>query len=160
MFDGLLEPWHLVIILVIVLIIFGPGKLPDLGSALGRSIKEFRGGIREIQDDLDINAGNEAGPEQKPATVMADMTAPQTTPLAAATTPITSPSSANSATATPATSPNSAATSTQMTAPSATQVMAPPRASAAENHGHACSICGTVAAPGARFCANCGNPIS
>ena len=32
------------IILIIVLIIFGPGKLPDLGSALGKGIREFRKG--------------------------------------------------------------------------------------------------------------------
>jgi len=143
MFDGLLQPWHLLIILVIVLIIFGPGKLPDLGSALGRSIKEFRGGIREIQDDLDINAGTDA--DQKPAitTTTTEVSAPVTTPLAAATTPITSP--------------NSAATSSQSAAPAATQVVAPPHAA---TQAHACSICGTVAAPGARFCANCGNPIT
>ncbi len=39
---GLLQPMHLIIILAIVLIIFGPGKLPDIGSSLGKSIREFR----------------------------------------------------------------------------------------------------------------------
>jgi sec-independent protein translocase protein TatA len=33
---------HLVVVLVIVLIIFGPGKLPDLGEALGKGIKNFK----------------------------------------------------------------------------------------------------------------------
>lgn len=45
---GLLEPWHLVIILVIIAIVFGAGKLPQVGSALGQSIREFR---REVHDD-------------------------------------------------------------------------------------------------------------
>jgi len=39
---GLLQPGHLLIILVIALIIFGPGKLPELGSSLGKGIREFK----------------------------------------------------------------------------------------------------------------------
>ena len=39
---GLIEPWHLVVILIIALVIFGPGKLGDVGGQLGRGIKEFR----------------------------------------------------------------------------------------------------------------------
>jgi sec-independent protein translocase protein TatA len=38
-------PLEIGIILVIVLIIFGPKKLPDLGRSLGSSIREFKGGI-------------------------------------------------------------------------------------------------------------------
>ena len=39
---GALEPPHLIIILVIILIIFGPGKLPQLGRALGDGIRELK----------------------------------------------------------------------------------------------------------------------
>jgi sec-independent protein translocase protein TatA len=42
MFEGILQPTHLILILVIVLIIFGPGKLPELGKGLGQSIRELR----------------------------------------------------------------------------------------------------------------------
>jgi sec-independent protein translocase protein TatA len=35
-------PWELVAILIIVLMVFGPGKLPSVGKALGNSIREFR----------------------------------------------------------------------------------------------------------------------
>jgi sec-independent protein translocase protein TatA len=35
-------PLELVIVLVVVLVIFGPGRLPEIGSALGRSIGDFR----------------------------------------------------------------------------------------------------------------------
>jgi len=42
MFDGLLQPTHLIIIMAIVLIVFGPGKLADLGKTLGTGIREFR----------------------------------------------------------------------------------------------------------------------
>lgn len=40
--EGLVQPMHLVVILAIVLILFGPGKLPALGEGLGRSIREFK----------------------------------------------------------------------------------------------------------------------
>ena len=48
MFEGLFQPLHLVILLVIVLLIFGPGKLPQLGGSIGRTIKEFKQGINEV----------------------------------------------------------------------------------------------------------------
>ena len=44
--DGLFQPIHLVFILLIVLIIFGPGKLPDLGRGLGKGIREFKDAIK------------------------------------------------------------------------------------------------------------------
>lgn len=47
MFGGLLQPMHLIVILVIVLIIFGPGKLPELGSSLGKAIKGFKKSMQE-----------------------------------------------------------------------------------------------------------------
>ena len=53
---GLIEPWHLIIILAIVLIIFGPGKLPDIGKAMGKTIKEFRQASSAVMDDLQDKA--------------------------------------------------------------------------------------------------------
>ncbi len=50
MFEGMLQPMHLILILLIVLIIFGPGKLPELGAGLGKSIKEFKKAMREGQE--------------------------------------------------------------------------------------------------------------
>jgi sec-independent protein translocase protein TatA len=38
----------LIVILVIALLIFGPKKLPEMGSAIGKSIKEFRKGMNEL----------------------------------------------------------------------------------------------------------------
>ncbi len=48
MFDGILQPTHLLIILLICLLIFGPAKLPQLGKGLGESIKEFKKAINEV----------------------------------------------------------------------------------------------------------------
>ncbi len=39
---GALQPMHLAVILLIVLIVFGPGKLTDIGGQLGRGLREFR----------------------------------------------------------------------------------------------------------------------
>lgn len=39
---------ELIIVLVVALLVFGPKKLPEMGSAIGKSIKEFRKGVNEI----------------------------------------------------------------------------------------------------------------
>ncbi|MBU1713296.1 MAG: twin-arginine translocase TatA/TatE family subunit [Proteobacteria bacterium] len=41
---------ELIVILVIVLIIFGPGKLPGIGSGLGKAIKNFKGATTEAEN--------------------------------------------------------------------------------------------------------------
>jgi len=41
---------YIIILLVIVLIIWGPGKLPDVGAGLGRAIREFRKASTEVRD--------------------------------------------------------------------------------------------------------------
>ena len=38
---------ELVVLLVVILILFGPGKLPEVGKALGKAVGEFRRGIKE-----------------------------------------------------------------------------------------------------------------
>ncbi len=46
---------ELVVLLVVVLILFGPGKLPEVGKALGKAVGEFRRGIREGLDGRDAS---------------------------------------------------------------------------------------------------------
>jgi len=46
-----LGPFELIIILVIVIIIFGAGKLPQLGGALGQSIREFRSATKAEEEE-------------------------------------------------------------------------------------------------------------
>ena len=50
MFEGLFQPLHLLIIMGIVLIIYGPGKLPQLGGSLGRGIRDFKKAMAERDD--------------------------------------------------------------------------------------------------------------
>lgn len=47
---GNFGPWELVLILIIVLIIVGPGKLPQVGQSLGKAIQSFR---KAKEDDFD-----------------------------------------------------------------------------------------------------------
>ena len=44
---GIFQPMHLLVILVIVLIIFGPGKLPELGNSIGKAIRGFKKAMDE-----------------------------------------------------------------------------------------------------------------
>lgn len=60
---GGLGGWEWIIILVIVIIIFGVGKLPEIGGALGKSIREFReASDKPDEDDAD---GDESVNESK-----------------------------------------------------------------------------------------------
>lgn len=47
MLEGLMQPMHLILILVIIMIFFGPGKLPEVGAGLGKSIKAFKNAMKE-----------------------------------------------------------------------------------------------------------------
>jgi len=42
---GVLQPWHIILVLVIVLVVFGPGKLPMLGKAVGDTVRDFKKAI-------------------------------------------------------------------------------------------------------------------
>lgn len=55
---GGLGGWEWIIILVIVIIIFGVGKLPEIGGALGKSIREFRESSKASDDEA--AAGDES----------------------------------------------------------------------------------------------------
>jgi sec-independent protein translocase protein TatA len=44
---GGLGPWELIIVLAIVMVVFGAGKLPNVGSSLGEAIKNFKKGMKE-----------------------------------------------------------------------------------------------------------------
>ena len=53
MFEGLFQPTHLLVILIIALLILGPGKLPELGSSLGKAIKDFKRAMSEPETKSD-----------------------------------------------------------------------------------------------------------
>ncbi|MBZ2195120.1 Sec-independent protein translocase subunit TatA [Occultella gossypii] len=45
--------WHLIVLLVVVLLIFGANKLPDITRNVGRSMKIFKQEVKELRDDVD-----------------------------------------------------------------------------------------------------------
>jgi len=62
MFLGALEPPHLILILVIVLTVFGPGKLPQVARSLGSSIREFKRATAGSADAWRAARAANAGP--------------------------------------------------------------------------------------------------
>jgi sec-independent protein translocase protein TatA len=50
MFEGLMQPMHLLVILFIALLFFGPSKLGDLGKGLGDGIRHFKNAMRESSE--------------------------------------------------------------------------------------------------------------
>jgi sec-independent protein translocase protein TatA len=56
MFSGLLQPMHLLLILGVVLIVFGPGKLGNIGRDLGKSVKEFKAAMEERDITPEVTA--------------------------------------------------------------------------------------------------------
>jgi sec-independent protein translocase protein TatA len=49
-------PVELIVILAIALIVIGPGKLPEVGASLGKSIREFRKAATDVKDSASIDA--------------------------------------------------------------------------------------------------------
>jgi len=62
--EGLFQPMHLIIILVIALIIFGPSRLPQLGEGLGKSIREFKKALNEKDEPQETTKSISQGSEK------------------------------------------------------------------------------------------------
>jgi len=51
MIEGLLQPRHLLVILVVALFLFGPRKLPELGKGLAEGIRDFKNALKPSSQD-------------------------------------------------------------------------------------------------------------
>jgi len=51
MFEGLLQPMHLLVIFFIALLVFGPKKLPDIGKGIGEGMRALKEGMKETPND-------------------------------------------------------------------------------------------------------------
>lgn len=51
-FIGNVGPWELLLVLVIVLVVFGPGKLPKVGESLGKALQSFKK-AKDDEDEMD-----------------------------------------------------------------------------------------------------------
>jgi sec-independent protein translocase protein TatA len=81
---GALQPGHLIVILVIVLLIFGPGKLPELGRAMGDGLRELKKATGGGGDEPAKDSGTLAATTTVPTATAPTITA-TVTPITAAT---------------------------------------------------------------------------
>ena len=58
---------ELIIILVIALLILGPGKLPEVGASIGKSIREFRKASSDLSDSVNVSVDTSPLPPTPPA---------------------------------------------------------------------------------------------
>jgi sec-independent protein translocase protein TatA len=67
---NILQPTHLLIVLIVALLLLGPKRLPDAGRALGQGLKEFRSSISGTHGDEELAPGptsvNEGGERHTP----------------------------------------------------------------------------------------------
>jgi len=66
MFEGLLQPTHLLVIFFIALLVFGPKKLPELGKGLGEGIRALKDGMKTDAPPPPTQASTD--PNKKPET--------------------------------------------------------------------------------------------
>jgi TatA/E family protein of Tat protein translocase len=110
-------PGELILILIIALVVLGPGKLPDVASSLGRSIREFRKAATDVSEagKLDATATTPVAvptaPAAAPPTAPAAAAPPPPPPVAEAE-PAVAPSTADDVPATAGTSAAPAGTAT------------------------------------------------
>jgi sec-independent protein translocase protein TatA len=85
MFTGLASPTHLLLVLVVILLVFGAKRLPEMGRSLGQGLREFKGGlnteeelpekesnsseaVEEVQEkDISVRAAQKDEPQKKQA---------------------------------------------------------------------------------------------
>jgi len=135
-----LQPWHLIVIAVVALIIFGPARLPEIGHGIGKAITEFRKGAREMGESFheEVTRTSNA-PAQPPAQ------------------PIQSAYNPSLQYAPPPQYPQAAQQPPQVVDPGAAQTTpSQPVAST----GNFCIHCGASNPPGSRFCNNCGQQVN
>ena len=54
-FEGALSPTHIVLVLVVGILLFGK-RLPEVGKSLGKTLMEFKKGMKGLEDDIDTSA--------------------------------------------------------------------------------------------------------
>lgn len=65
MFSGLESPAHLLILLVIILLLFGAKRIPELAKGLGMGVREFRKGVSESSEKDELERGEERKDDER-----------------------------------------------------------------------------------------------
>src|SRR5215813_10537655 len=82
--SGLLQPTHLIFLLILALLLFGAKRLPEIGRSLGVGMREFKDSVTGVQEATKIDTRSELPPPQPAAPVAP---APAATPEAVAVAP-------------------------------------------------------------------------
>ncbi len=108
MFGDIIQPTHLLFVLVVALLVLGPKRLPEVGRSLGKGIRDFRHGMQGVQDEArsvfhDVTGEHEEGPTASelsqsasapsvgPAVTAPDVTGPAVTAPAATVAAVAEP---------------------------------------------------------------------
>lgn len=71
---GALQPWHWVILLLVVVLLFGSKRLPDAARSLGKSMRIFKSEVKELQ--ADHKADGAVTPQQPPTAAAPEQARP------------------------------------------------------------------------------------
>lgn len=58
--------WEVVLILAVLLLVFGAKRLPEIGAALGKGIREFKGSVKDIENEINRPADRSGLPRSEP----------------------------------------------------------------------------------------------
>jgi sec-independent protein translocase protein TatA len=75
---GAMQPWHWIVLLVVVLLLFGSSRLPGLAKSVGQSMKIFKKEVKDLRDDRNDADGNAADNAPGAATTNTSTTGPGT----------------------------------------------------------------------------------
>jgi sec-independent protein translocase protein TatA len=85
--------WEILLLLLVMLIVFGPKRLPEMGRSLGKGMREFRDSVSGLKAEGEQRAADEAGAaEPSPSPTVVQTSAPEL-PTAPAPDPATAESS-------------------------------------------------------------------
>ena len=100
---GLLQPTHLIFLLILALLLFGAKRLPEIGRSLGVGMREFKDSVTGVQEATKIDTSRSELPPPQPVQQAAPAPAPAAVPAAApAPTEAPAPAEAPAATEAPA----------------------------------------------------------
>ena len=77
---GALRPWHIAVLVVVLVLLFGAKRLPDVARSLGRSLRIIKAETKGLADD-DVDAKAEAQSGRTPLTGTIDDDRPSTKPV-------------------------------------------------------------------------------
>ncbi|PSR20771.1 MAG: twin-arginine translocase TatA/TatE family subunit [Sulfobacillus acidophilus] len=73
----ILSPIHIIILLIIALLVFGPKRLPEIGAGLGKSIREFKQSMNGIMDEPETPKASHGVTEYPAQIVIRDDSTPE-----------------------------------------------------------------------------------